>query len=59
MKTAIENRRQGLRQVLAAVIVVCVLILTGMAEPQMQRDLSANLPADLTSVQQASFTPLY
>lgn len=60
MKTAIGHRNQGLREVLAAIIVVCVLVLTGMAEPQVKSDLSANLPPDLTSVQQhIVITPLY
>jgi len=60
MKNGIENRSQGLRQVLAAIIVVCVLVLTGMAEPQLKRDLSNNLPPDLSSVRQhSSFTPFY
>lgn len=60
MKTAISNRNQSIRQILAAVIVVFLLVLTGMAEPQVKNDLSASLPADLSSVSQhAVFTPLY
>lgn len=60
MKAVLGNRKHSVRQILAAIIVVFLLVLTGMAEPQAKHDLSASLPADLSSVSQhAVFTPLY
>jgi len=59
MKIAAEKMNQSARQILAAVVLVAVLVLSGMAEPQVKNDLSNNLPPDLSGIRQASFTPLY
>ena len=60
MKTMVAGAGQKARLLMAAVILVCIVVLTGMAEPQVKHDLNVNLPADLSAVQQHSaFTPLY
>lgn len=59
MTTAPRKSRQGIRWAIAAIIMVCVMVLTGMAEPQVKSAFNTQLPPDLSDIQSASFTPMY
>lgn len=60
MNTIVSKGSRGIRLVAAAIILVCLVVLTGMAQPQVKADLNTNLPPNLSSVQQHStFTPFY